>query len=69
MRAGLGRRCVDGQFWFISRGLLGARGDVLVDSISRPTRVLGICDGGGDVMYGEEADVARMNAEKWIERL
>lgn len=69
MRADLGRRHIDGQFWLVSRGLLGARGDVLVDSISRPTRVLGICDGEGDVMHGEEAGNARMIAEDWIGRV
>ncbi|MFN8255586.1 MAG: NAD(P)-dependent oxidoreductase [Bacteroidales bacterium] len=39
----------------ISPGILGTRGDILVDNPENPTKIIGICDGTGDVLYGTEA--------------
>ena len=55
LQQGLGRRQLDGEMWIVSRGVLGATGDVLVDDISQPARVIGVCNGMGDLLYGEEA--------------
>jgi hypothetical protein len=38
-----------GDTRFVIRGIVGKRGDVLVDSLSKPSSVLGICDGEGNV--------------------
>lgn len=42
----------------VSGGFVGERGDVVVDSISDPTQVIGIADGKGSIMYGEEGRYA-----------
>ena len=42
----LGRRTV-GEFNLVSAGLLGKKGDVLVDDISNPNKIIGIADGQG----------------------
>jgi hypothetical protein len=55
LQQGLGRRQIDSMVWIVSRGVMGATGDVLVDDISQPTRVIGVCNGMGDLLYGEEA--------------
>jgi hypothetical protein len=56
----------------VAGGLIGRRGDVVVDSISRPLRVLGIADGRGAVIYdgfAEYADrVAAVQAAVWRNR-
>lgn len=36
-------------------GILGARGQVLVDDVENPTRVIGICDGKGELFTKDEA--------------
>ncbi len=38
-----------GHTRFVIRGIVGKKGDVLVDSLSKPSSVLGICDGDGNV--------------------
>ena len=55
LQQGLGRRQIDSGVWIVSRGIMGAAGDVLVDDISQPARVIGVCNGMGDLLYGEEA--------------
>ena len=55
LQQGLGRRQLDSGVWIVSRGILGATGDVLVDDISQPARVIGVCNGMGDLLYGKEA--------------
>lgn len=55
LQQGLGRRQLDSGVWIVSRGIMGATGDVLVDDISQPARVIGVCNGMGDLLYGEEA--------------
>lgn len=39
-----------GDTRFVIRGIVGKKGDVLVDSLSKPSSVLGICDGDGNVL-------------------
>lgn len=55
LQQGLGRRQLDSGVWIVSRGIMGAIGDVLVDDISQPARVVGVCNGMGDLLYCEEA--------------
>lgn len=55
LQQGLGRRQLDSGVWIVSRGIMGATGDVLVDDVSQPARVIGVCNGLGDLLYGEEA--------------
>lgn len=55
LQQGLGRRQLDSGMWIVSRGVMGATGDVLVDDISQPARVIGVCNGMGDLLYGEDA--------------
>jgi hypothetical protein len=50
----IGRRSV-GAATLISGGVLGRRGDVIVDNCSRPTQIFGIADGKGDVVIPMEA--------------
>lgn len=40
----------------VAGGLIGREGDVIVDSISRPTRVIGIADGKGAIVRPDPAD-------------
>lgn len=55
LQQGLGRRQIENGVWIVSRGIMGATGDVLVDDVSKPGRVIGVCNGMGDLLYGEEA--------------
>jgi hypothetical protein len=54
--ATLGRRLLPAGFALVSGGAIGARGDVIVDDVRRPTRVLGIARGDGRVCVGAEAE-------------
>lgn len=40
-----------GQFSILSGGVLGKRGDIIVDDVNRPKRILAIADGRGDVIH------------------
>jgi 4-hydroxy 2-oxovalerate aldolase len=46
----LGKRKIK-NYYIISGGLIGAQGDIIVDSISSPRRVIGIAEGNGRVRY------------------
>lgn len=50
----VGRRQA-GAATLISGGVLGRRGDVIVDNYARPTQIFGIADGKGDVAIPMEA--------------
>lgn len=63
--SGLGRRQLGSDLTILSPGLIGARGDILVDDIEMPTRIIGICDGRGDILQGEEAQAVRARAKKY----
>jgi hypothetical protein len=39
-----------GNFSIISGGILGKRGDIIVDNVDNPTKILAIADGRGDVI-------------------
>lgn len=43
-----------GDFSLITPGTLGVRGDILLDDISNPVRVYGVCDGVGGLLPREE---------------
>jgi hypothetical protein len=64
LQQGLGRRQLDSGVWIVSRGIMGAPGDVLVDDISQPNRVIGVCNGMGDLLYGKEAMQRIKSVEK-----
>jgi hypothetical protein len=66
LQQGLGRRQIDSVVWIVSRGIMGEAGDVLVDDISQPTRVIGVCNGMGDLLYGEEALEIVKTVEKYL---
>jgi len=55
LQKGLGRRQLDTGVWIVSRGIMGASGDVLVDDISQPSMVIGVCNGLGDLIYDDVA--------------
>lgn len=55
LQRGLGRRQLEDGLWIVSRGVMGSSGDVLVDNVSSPSRVIGVCNGTGDLLYSEEA--------------
>jgi 4-hydroxy-2-oxovalerate aldolase len=40
----------------VAGGLIGQRGDVVVDAIVAPTRVIGVADGRGHLLRGEDAE-------------
>ncbi len=51
----------------VAGGAMGKSGDVIVDSVHHPTRVIGVCDGQGGVRFrfrDEETErVRRVQAE------
>jgi hypothetical protein len=49
LRSSIKTRTV-GEFRFVIRGIVGKKGDVLVDNLTEPTAVLGVCDGDGNVV-------------------
>ena len=51
MRRTLGRRVIDSHLTFVSVGMLGQHGDVLVDNLWQPKKMFGVCDGKGDLIY------------------
>lgn len=53
-----------GDLRFVIRGVVGKKGDVLVDNLTEPTAVVGICDGDGNV-----ATVSYEIAEKLLKKL
>ncbi|NUM88089.1 MAG: hypothetical protein HUU37_02690 [Bdellovibrionales bacterium] len=52
---GLGRRSVSRGVNLITPGLVGRRGDILVDRLENWTRIVGVCDGTGGVLKNDEA--------------
>lgn len=53
----MGRAEIDGVC-VVAGGVVGRTGDVVVDSITNPSRVLGLADGAGSVIYGSPPDAA-----------
>ena len=47
----------------VAGGILGEEGDVVVDSIIEPSKVIGIADGRGNLLYGGEPDYVRRTIE------
>lgn len=44
-----------GKYSIIIPGILGAKGDIIVDSIDQPKKIIGMCDGKGDILDWTEA--------------
>jgi 4-hydroxy-2-oxovalerate aldolase len=42
----------------VAGGLVGRYGEVVLDSVSNPTRVVGVADGHGKVIYGSQSEFA-----------
>lgn len=65
-RDALGWEMLDGVR-VVAGGAMGQAGDVIVDSVHRPTRVIGVCDGRGGVKFHfsdpEAQTVRRVQAE------
>jgi 4-hydroxy-2-oxovalerate aldolase len=56
----LGWESVDG-IRIVAGGAMGCSGDVIVDSVHRPTRVIGVCDGHGGVRFRyDDAEAERV---------
>jgi len=49
------RKKVVDNITLIIPGILGGYGDILVDSLEQPTKVIGVCNGRGDLIPSEEA--------------
>jgi 4-hydroxy 2-oxovalerate aldolase/long-chain acyl-CoA synthetase len=49
----LGRKAIN-NYSIISGGLIGKEGEIVVDSISSPSRVIGVAKGNGEVIYNPE---------------
>jgi len=45
-----------GNFSIISGGILGKRGDIIVDNVNNPNKILAIADGTGDVISNMDAE-------------
>ena len=52
-----------GNFSIISGGILGRRGDIIVDNVDNPTEILSIADGKGDVIPDVEDREFRGNID------
>jgi hypothetical protein len=50
----------------VAGGLMGRYGDLVVDSVSNPSRVVGVADGQGGVIYESQPEFSE-NIEK-VER-
>jgi len=51
-------------FDVVAGGIIGKRGDIIVDKISNPTRVIGICDGTGGVLNSRCSKKYEKNLKK-----
>jgi hypothetical protein len=61
IRGGMGRRKLNG-IWMVSGGIMGERGDIVVDNINDPKVIAGIANGYGDFIINpsqEELDRLR----------
>jgi 4-hydroxy-2-oxovalerate aldolase len=63
----LGEHPMDG-YSIVAGGVIGAAGDIVVDSISRPARIIGIADGRGGLLESPPAGCEERLAEveRWI---
>ena len=46
-----------GKGRLIEPGLIGMKGDILVNDVNNVTKIIGVCDGNGDVLSDVEADI------------
>jgi 4-hydroxy-2-oxovalerate aldolase len=62
----MGKATFDGVS-VVAGGIIGNKGDVVVDSISKPTQIIGIADGTGHVLYKEsEFESRKQTVSKYI---
>lgn len=61
------RRSISSSVTIISRGQLGRYGDVIVNNVEDPSAIIGVCDGAGDLLYGEEAIAMTTEARRLLE--
>jgi hypothetical protein len=58
----IGKRNLDG-FNIISGGVFGEKGDIVVDNIKKPSRIIGISNGRGgvqrDITHNKNADIVK----------
>lgn len=54
----MGKRSIAG-IPVVAGGFIGERGDIIVDSISKPIRVIGVADGSGGVLKNPEPEFKR----------
>lgn len=60
----MGRRELNGIL-LVAGGVIGRRGDIIVDDISNPTSIVGIADGQGDIIFNlMESDKDKINKAK-----
>jgi hypothetical protein len=45
---------------YIVRGVVGKKGDIVIDSLTAPTNVLGKCDGDGNLQLLSELEVSQI---------
>lgn len=62
MLKSMGRRKLASGLTLITPGILGGLGDIIVNDLDTQERIIGVCDGRGDILSGE-------NAKEFIERL
>ncbi len=48
----------------VAGGIIGRRGDIVIDSISMPTRVIGVADGKGQLLLDADAEVHSDNVKQ-----
>jgi len=66
LRVHAGRRKISGTY-VVAGGIIGAKGDFIVNSISTPTTIIGKADGAGGVLNLTEDDSkAKKNVIEWI---
>ncbi|SCA56293.1 hypothetical protein MTBPR1_20141 [Candidatus Terasakiella magnetica] len=61
----LGRKTLENGVSLISPGLIGQKGDVLVDDLHSPSRIIGVCDGKGDILNEREARPYREKVKEY----
>ena len=48
---------------FVSIGMIGSLGDVIVDDVNHPTRYIAVCDGAGGILSADKAKIFIKNKE------
>ncbi len=51
----LGRKIAGQGVTLVTQGVIGAYGDIIVNDLNKTSRVIGVCNGKGDVLHDKEA--------------